>query len=111
VKFTPIKGTIHVRAAFVPQAEGSFDGDRIEISVQDDGIGIAPDQHERVFDNFYQVDHSSTREFGGAGLGLAIVRSYVDAHGGTIRVESDLGQGAIFTISLPYVEPSAANAR
>jgi len=108
VKFTPMGGHIHVRAALIAADEiGSSDGDRIEISVQDDGIGIAPDQHERIFDTFYQVDGSSTREYGGAGLGLAIVRSYIDAHGGSISIDSDLGQGATFTLTLPLVTPAS----
>jgi two-component system sensor histidine kinase BarA len=104
VKFTALGGHVTVRAALVTaDARGSDDGDRVEISVQDDGIGISPDQHERIFDTFYQVDSSSTREYGGSGLGLSIVRSYVDAHGGEIRIDSDLGQGATFTLSLPLV--------
>jgi len=70
--------------------------------VTDEGVGIPPELLERIFDSFYQVDNSSTREFGGTGLGLAIVRNFLRAHGGKIDVTSTEGQGSTFTFTLPY---------
>ncbi|MEG0822317.1 MAG: sensor histidine kinase [Burkholderiaceae bacterium] len=77
-------------------------GQWIEIALTDQGIGIAPDQLERVFDKFYQVDMSMSRRTGGTGLGLAICRGIAAAHGGSIRAESSLGQWTRFVVRLPY---------
>ena len=71
------------------------------IIVCDTGIGIAPHKQETIFSEFYQVDNSPTREYGGTGLGLAIVRKLVLMMGGTIRINSALGQGSTFTVTLP----------
>ncbi len=75
--------------------------DAIRISVTDSGIGIAEEHFERIFEKFYQVDNTSTREFGGSGLGLAICRAIVKAHHGRIWVESALHKGTTFHIQLP----------
>jgi signal transduction histidine kinase len=83
-------------AALSPQSE-----DFISIKIADSGLGIPQDKLERIFDSFYQVDGSSTREYGGTGLGLAIARSLVDAHEGHIEVESEHNQGSTFTVLLP----------
>ena len=64
----------------------------------------------RIFDAFYQVDNSATRRFGGAGLGLSIVRNVVQAHGGRIRVKSKVGEGAQFIVTLP-VEQSIGGVK
>jgi two-component system sensor histidine kinase BarA len=77
----------------------------VEFSVHDNGIGIAKLELEKIFDAFYQVDGSSTREYGGAGLGLSIARSLVDAHHGQIYVESELGRGTTFYVTLPENQP------
>jgi len=77
----------------------------IEFSVRDTGIGIAGDQLEKIFDAFYQVDGGSTREYGGAGLGLAIAKSLTEAHHGIIRVESRLGIGTTFAVTIPQMPP------
>ena len=74
---------------------------RIEVFVQDDGPGIPPESLERVFERFYRVDKARSREQGGTGLGLAIVKHIVQAHGGTVRVESEVGKGATFFFALP----------
>ena len=73
----------------------------VTVSVADTGPGIAPEDLERVFDRFYRVDPSRARATGGAGLGLTIARQLVEAHGGAIRVESEVGRCAIFSFSLP----------
>jgi two-component system sensor histidine kinase BarA len=80
----------------------------VEFAVHDNGIGIPAHEIDKIFDAFYQVDGSSTREYGGAGLGLSIAKSLVDAHHGTIRVESELGKGTTFFVVLPQTQPDAA---
>jgi two-component system, NarL family, sensor histidine kinase BarA len=80
----------------------------VEFAVEDNGIGIASDEMEKIFDAFYQVDGSSTREYGGAGLGLSIAKSLVEAHHGQIRVESEVGRGTTFFVVIPENQPDAA---
>jgi len=93
IKYTPGGGTIRV----------SIDSDfqNAIISIQDTGIGIPEEEHEKIFTRFYRVDKTRDRETGGTGLGLAISRSNVMLHGGTIRVKSHPDEGSIFTIRLP----------
>ena len=74
--------------------------DRCEISVQDTGCGIPREHLSRIFERFYRVDRDRSRDVGGTGLGLAIVKHIVEAHGGTMRVESVVGEGSTFTFSL-----------
>lgn len=76
-------------------------GDRVELSVEDHGIGIPAREVERVFERFYRVDHARSRQTGGTGLGLAIVRHVAVNHDGEVHVESRLGEGSTFTLSLP----------
>lgn len=71
------------------------------IQIQDTGIGIAPQEQTRIFDRFYRVSGDRSRSTGGAGLGLAIAQAIVQAHGGSIQVQSELGKGSTFTIRLP----------
>ena len=73
----------------------------VEISVQDDGPGLPPEALTRVFERFYRVDKARSREQGGTGLGLSIAKAIILAHGGEIRVESELGHGARFMFTLP----------
>jgi signal transduction histidine kinase len=80
---------------------------RVELWVRDTGPGVAADVRERIFDRFARADGFATRE--GAGLGLAIVASIAEAHGGRVRLESAVGQGATFTLDLPLRRPAAAN--
>ena len=77
------------------------DGDRVLINVTDTGIGISPDDLLHIFQKFYRVDNSQTREIGGTGLGLYIVRMRVEAMGGKVWAESSFGEGSTFYISLP----------
>ncbi|HZV94196.1 MAG TPA: ATP-binding protein, partial [Caldimonas sp.] len=98
VKFTPRGGRVRVALQTL--------GSRVELSVSDTGIGIPADFLPRVFDRFSQRDSSTTRAFGGLGLGLAISRQLVELHGGTITVASPgEGQGATFVVELPLSTP------
>ena len=74
---------------------------RLEISVNDSGPGIPPDQLEHIFERFHRLDRGRSRDRGGSGLGLAIARAIVEAHGGSISAESPPGQGATFRLELP----------
>jgi signal transduction histidine kinase/CheY-like chemotaxis protein len=96
VKFTPHGGQIHVRV--------ERDDSNVKVTVRDTGQGIDPEFLPRVFDRFRQADSSTTRSFGGLGLGLAIVRHLVELHGGTVSAHSDgAGQGATFSASFPLI--------
>ncbi len=79
------------------------EGDALITSVTDQGPGIEPRHREIIFEIFRQVDGSTTRQYGGVGIGLALARHFVEAHGGRIWVESELGQGSTFYISIPTV--------
>lgn len=111
IKFNRPDGHVLVRAELAPMRrpfEEDFFGeevaDALRVSVSDTGIGIPEDQLGRIFDAFYQVDSSSTREHGGAGLGLSIVRKLIEAHGGEVWAESILGVGTTFHFTLPIAE-------
>ena len=107
IKFTK-HGHVGVAVRQV-RSPGSPD-DMIEFRVSDTGIGIDEDKLASVFDEFTQADASTTRQFGGTGLGLNICRKLVDAMGGTIRVESRLGEGSHFIVTLPC-QDAVASAR
>ena len=96
-EFSPRGGTIVIHVDEVD--------DMLQLTVTDTGVGIPSDKLKKVFDRFYQVDGSATRRFGGAGLGLAIVRRIIEAHGGRLWVESEVGQGSSFKFSLPKTPP------
>ncbi len=83
----------------------------IVFAVKDTGIGIPQDQCEKIFEPFTQLDSSSTREWGGLGLGLSIVKKYVELHGGRIWVESQLGQGSTFYFTIPERIPQGGERR
>lgn len=71
------------------------------IRVKDDGCGIAPEDLDKIFERFYRVDKSHSKESGGTGLGLAIAKHAADAHGATITVDSHLNEGSLFTVHFP----------
>lgn len=95
VRHTPAGGSVVVHL-------GVRD-DQLHIAVSDTGTGIAPADQAKIFDRFWRADDSRTRSTGGSGLGLSIARKLAEAHGGTIGVESVLGQGSTFTVRLPIV--------
>ena len=75
----------------------------VSISVSDTGEGIPPEDLSMIFERFYRVDKSRARTTGGTGLGLTIAKRLVEAHGGTIKVKSKVGQGSTFTFTLPVI--------
>ena len=93
IKFTPQNGKMHIDLC---RTDGG-----IEFKISDTGVGISDDDRSRIFERFYKADQSRTRSEGGSGLGLSIVKKIVDLHKGTIGVESKLGHGTTFTVSLP----------
>jgi signal transduction histidine kinase len=93
VKFTPDGGRVAVSA--------KKDTTHVEIAVRDTGIGIAPEDQASVFEEFKQVGRDYTKKAEGTGLGLALTRRFVELHGGEVRVQSALGKGSTFTITLP----------
>jgi two-component system phosphate regulon sensor histidine kinase PhoR len=97
LRYTPAKGAVCVR---LNAAES-----RAVLQVQDSGQGIPAGELSWVFERFYRVDKARTRQTGGTGLGLAIVRHVAEAHGGTVRVDSELGRGSTFTVALPVAGP------
>jgi PAS domain S-box-containing protein len=103
IKFTPEEGKVEVRLELV--------GDQVQIQIIDSGIGIDPDVLPYVFDRFRQADSSTTRSYGGLGLGLAIVRHLVELHGGTVSAANNTtGKGAKFTVSLPVADENGEGA-
>ncbi|MGH2387528.1 MAG: sensor histidine kinase, partial [Chloroflexota bacterium] len=93
VKFTPDGGTVTIWA----REEGGL----LTVQVSDTGIGIAPENKERIFEEFQQIDSSSARSYPGTGLGLALAKKLVHLLGGEVWVDSVLGEGSTFTFTLP----------
>ena len=100
IKYTPSGGGVQVR---LHQKDGW-----VYLAVEDNGIGIAPADLERIFDKFYRTDQKDVLRERGSGLGLAIVKGIVEAHGGHIQVQSGVGTGSTFTIQLPQAGPPPA---
>ena len=96
IRYTPRAGEVVV--------EVSSDRDRALIEVRDNGIGIPLRDQARVFERFYRVDEGRSREQGGTGLGLAIVKHVADLHGGRVELTSVLGEGSVFTVTLPLLD-------
>ncbi|NLN61321.1 MAG: histidine kinase [Myxococcales bacterium] len=114
IKFSLPGGSVRIGAQVVQSAaaDAPEDGfgfvlmaapDMLEISVEDHGVGIDEKDCDDIFQPFTQIDESSTREHGGAGLGLAIVQQYVEVHGGRVHVQSSLGEGSRFVVRLPIL--------
>jgi signal transduction histidine kinase len=113
IKFTPDGGFIQLvvergplsseddAERFGPAGDGAASPPGVRLRVRDSGIGIAKEKQVRIFEPFFQVDSSSTREYGGTGLGLTLVKNLVEAQGGRVWVESELGRGSVFTVTFP----------
>lgn len=99
-KYGSSKDTDKTRIELRTRVENGY----VSIAVRDWGKGIAPRYQNRIFEQFYQVDQSVAREHGGCGLGLSIVKSIVEAHEGTVEVDSQLGSGSTLTIRLPVID-------
>jgi signal transduction histidine kinase len=93
IKFTPEKGRVTLSAS---KKEGM-----LEVKVSDNGIGLSKEDYEKIFMPFTQADSSASRGYGGTGLGLYIVKNFIDLHGGKIWVNSEVGKGSTFTFTLP----------
>src|SRR5258708_10202329 len=110
VKFTPAGGRISIRAGLADRAPGSAGpfctAGHFQIAVEDNGIGIPRELQAQVFDTFFQADSSASREYGGAGLGLSIVKSYIEAHGGEVSVRSEAGTRSPFPPVPPLQPPT-----
>jgi signal transduction histidine kinase len=100
VKFTPKGGRIDIRI-WEQSARDDKTYSTLYLSVEDTGIGIPEEQQAEIFDSFHRVDSSYARQTEGTGLGLALVQRFIELHGGDVKVESILGEGSTFTISLP----------
>jgi signal transduction histidine kinase len=96
LKYTPNGGTVEVSATFAP--------DQVRITVRDTGIGIEPSDLPRIWDRLYRADKSRSQR--GLGLGLSLVKAFVEAHGGTATVTSQSGQGSVFTVTFPFKKPA-----
>ena len=99
LRYTSSGGTVTVSIEEV--------GNTVVIAVQDTGPGIAPEHLPHLFERFYRAESARDRESGGVGLGLAIVKEIAEAHGGTVRVASEVGKGSVFTVTLPAAKREA----
>ena len=96
IKFSPENSTVFINLL--------VSDDCAEISVKDEGIGISKEYREVIFERFMQADKSLTRKNEGSGIGLSIVKSIVDLHGGYINVDSEVGEGSTFKILIPHID-------
>ncbi|ABZ84108.1 signal transduction histidine kinase, putative [Heliomicrobium modesticaldum Ice1] len=101
VKYTPEGGKVSLSLA----RSGGGHNDTLQVKVQDTGIGISAEDQQHIFERFYRADKGRSRQAGGVGLGLSIARWIVEAHGGTIRVESAPGKGSSFIVIVPAALP------
>jgi signal transduction histidine kinase len=97
IKFTPNGGQVTLSL----KRDAGF----LEVAVSDTGIGIPPERLEEIFEPFHQLDGSATRRYGGTGLGLALVKQILSAHGSAIHVQSEVGKGTCFRFVLAVVDP------
>ncbi|WP_327986095.1 sensor histidine kinase [Brevibacillus borstelensis] len=104
IKYTPPGGEVHLTVSVEAREKQTM----ILIKVRDTGVGIAPEDAERIFDRFYRVEKNRSRKMGGTGLGLAIAKWIVEIHQGNIHVSSVPGQGSTFTVALPISTSKSA---
>ena len=96
IKYTPDGGAVEVRL--------EEQGDRLRLSVKDNGYGIAPERHARIFERFYRAKEPGTDHIGGTGLGLSLVKTVIERHGGQVWFESASGAGSTFGFWLPLLD-------
>jgi signal transduction histidine kinase len=101
IKYTPEGGRVGVRLA--------VEGSNAVLSVEDTGIGIAPEDQGRIFERFYRVDKARSRQLGGTGLGLSIVKHVALAHGGNVSLKSSPGRGSTFRVQIPLARENGGN--
>ncbi|MEW6067573.1 MAG: response regulator [Nitrospirota bacterium] len=111
IKFTLEGGMVKITVAKEVSSGGRYSGaiqglEFIKFAVQDTGVGIGPEDKERIFDEFVQINSSLSKKNAGTGLGLALTKKLVELHGGNITVESKLGEGSIFTFLIPITSPA-----
>ena len=114
VKFSPNGGPVAINVTHVPQVASPIGVDSVRIDVSDQGIGIPPDDLQRIFEEFYQTELGRRSRRVGTGLGLSLTRNFVELHHGRIDVQSTPGSGSTFTLVLPVDYNEAAvpyNAR
>jgi two-component system, NarL family, sensor histidine kinase BarA len=116
IKFTPRNGRVEMSAepghmGMAPGAETPVAPPAVLIRVTDTGIGIPDESRQRIFEAFYQVDNSTTREYGGTGLGLSIVKNFVEAHGGHVWTSAHAGGGTVFAVLMPVNPPHGTGAQ
>jgi signal transduction histidine kinase len=103
IKFTPDAGRVILE---IRPTDGSW----LQVSITDTGPGIPPEESSKIFDEFYQMTHPGREKSKGVGLGLAISKKLVEMHGGTIRVDSVVGEGSSFSFTVPAAERLERNA-
>jgi len=96
IKFTPVGGSVTV--------EAHRSGDMAHIAVSDTGIGISKEEQDKLFQPFMQVDASASRQYQGTGLGLSLVKRFVEMHGGRVWVESEPDRGSTFSFTIPAIK-------
>ncbi len=101
IKFTPEGGSVTLEAGVIPAPESSTGQDTLRVSVNDTGIGITPQDQDRIWNEFEQADGTLARKYEGTGLGLALSKRFVEMHGGFIWVESEHGKGSTFSFMIP----------
>ena len=117
LKFTPSGGEVHLGVTETEFEDGTGSGfgavlmdmprRAVAFTVRDTGIGVPESEFEKIFDAFYQVDGSATREHGGAGIGLSVVKRMTLMHGGRIDIASEVGAGTTFTVTIPEPDDDA----
>jgi signal transduction histidine kinase len=100
--------TVRLSPATPPAGDG--DGDRVVISVADRGIGVPKGEHRKIFEKFYRGEASLVHETKGSGLGLSLVEHIMEAHGGSVEIESTPGKGSTFTLALPRTQKKKQKA-
>jgi signal transduction histidine kinase len=108
VKFSPHGGPVTISVTSLPKTTSPLAVDTVRIDVADRGIGIAPDELQRIFDEFYQTEEGRRARRGGTGLGLSLTRNFVELHHGRIEVQSKVGEGSCFRLYLPVDYEAAA---